>query len=133
MKSLIVEDEFSTRLIMQKLLAPLGEAHVATDGEEAVEAVRLALLENAPYDLICLDMLMPGIQGDEVLRSIRRMEEENGAIVGDDTKVLMITSVKDAKTIMQCFNEQCDGYLVKPVDRQNLMSELTKLGFGEVT
>jgi len=131
MKSLIVEDEFSTRLVMQKFLAPLGEAHVATDGEEAIQAIQLALDEEAPYDLVCLDMLMPGMNGDEVLRSIRAMEEEKGILVGDGTKVLMATSVADAKTIMQSFNDACDGYLVKPVDRERLLAAIGQFGYGD--
>lgn len=131
MKSLIVEDEFSTRLVMQKILAPLGEAHVASDGEEAIEAMRLALEEQEPYDLICLDMLMPGMNGDEVLRNIRAMEEEVGILVGDGAKILMATSVADAKTIMQSFNDACDGYLVKPIDREKLLAMIAQLGLGD--
>lgn len=94
---------------MQKILAPVGEAHVARDGKEAIEAMRLALEEQEPYELICLDVLMSGINGDEVL---------------------MTTSVADAKTIMQSFYDDCDGYIDKPIDHEKLLAinRATRLG-----
>mgnify|MGYP000957131206 CR=1 FL=1 len=63
MKALVVDDDFSNRLLLQRFLSELGEVNIAVDGEEAVEAVRLALATREPYQLICLDILMPQMDG----------------------------------------------------------------------
>ncbi len=76
MKMLIVEDEFLIRKIMQKILSHYGDCDIAVDGEEAVDAFRMAWEEKAPYDLICMDIMMPNINGQEALRKIREIERE---------------------------------------------------------
>ena len=63
MKTLIVEDDFTSRLLLQELLRRFGPCHVAVNGVEAVDAVTAALTANAPYDLICLDIMMPVMGG----------------------------------------------------------------------
>ncbi|HBN09144.1 MAG TPA: response regulator, partial [Cyanobacteria bacterium UBA8530] len=59
MRILIVEDDFTSRRLLQKILAPYGECEIAINGKEAVSAVELAWGEDAPYHLICLDIMMP--------------------------------------------------------------------------
>ena len=127
MKTLIVEDEFTTRIIMQRLLSPFGEVHVAVDGVEALSAYVQSLREKDAYDLICLDMLMPNMDGDVVLKQIRQIETDAGIQPGEGAKIIMATSVNDGKAIMKAFKEQCDGYLVKPVDKAGLYAELANL------
>ncbi len=63
MKSLIVEDDFTSRNLMQIYLADMGPCHVAVNGREAVEAVTESLNEQKPYDVICLDIMMPEMDG----------------------------------------------------------------------
>jgi two-component system, chemotaxis family, chemotaxis protein CheY len=63
MRCLIVEDDFVGRKLMQKYLSDYGECDVAVDGEEAVEAFRQAVENETPYDLICLDIMMPNMNG----------------------------------------------------------------------
>ena len=72
---------------MQKIILPFGETHLAADGEEAIEAFRLAMDENEPYDLICLDIMMPKIDGHQVLAEIRKIEEENHVLFSE-TEIL---------------------------------------------
>ena len=76
MRFLVVDDDFQARSLIQRLLHPYGVTEVATDGEEAVEAFRLAHKQGEPYDLITLDILMPNIDGQEALREIREIEKE---------------------------------------------------------
>ena len=59
MKILVVEDDFTSRILIHKLLAPYGDVHIAVDGKEAVAVVEKSLEDNAPYALICLDLMMP--------------------------------------------------------------------------
>ncbi len=124
MKSLIVEDEFTGRLILQKILGEYGEVHIAANGREAAEAVQLALEEKAPYDLITLDVMMPEMNGQEALKAIRDIEGTDRVQPAQGAKIIMTTSLGDGKSIMTAFKEQCDGYLVKPLERKKLMKYL---------
>ena len=79
MKTLIVEDDFTSRLLLQELLKGYGPAHVAVNGKEAVEAARMAMDAGEPYDLICLDIMMPEMDGHGALKEIRAQEEARGS------------------------------------------------------
>lgn len=131
MKTLIVEDDFTSRLLMQKILSPYGEIHIAVDGDEAVEAFRSAIAQGQPYDLVCLDILMPRMDGQAVLKEIREMEERNGILGLDGVKIIMTTALKDSKNIMKAFNSQCEAYLTKPIDKRTLLKEIQTLGLLE--
>jgi len=74
MRSLVVEDEPYQSMLMEKLLEPFGEVSSVCDGDSAVQEFRRALHENRPYDLICLDIMMPGMDGHQTLREIRKIE-----------------------------------------------------------
>lgn len=126
MKILIVEDEFTSRVVMQKLLLPYGEAHVAVNGQEAVEVFARALTDNEPYDLVCLDIMMPEMDGLQVLKEIRRLEGENGIVGPYWVKIIMTTSVDEPKRILEAFNSQCEAYLIKPIERENFIEQLQK-------
>ncbi len=130
MKTLITEDDFTSRRLLQEFLRPYGPAHIAVNGKEAVEAVHTSLEAGEPYDLICLDVMMPEMDGQTALRRIRQMEEKAG--VGMDfAKILMTTALGDKDNILEAFAEQCDGYLVKPIRKDLLLQELLKLGLIE--
>lgn len=126
MKTLIVEDDPASRRLMRAYLEPLGPCDQAADGIEALEAFTRALDSNAPYDLVCLDIMMPGMTGHEVLRTIRHREEEWQTPA--PAKVIMTTALKDAGNVMAAFNNQCEAYLVKPIDSDKLFTTIRDLG-----
>ncbi|MCX5876066.1 MAG: Hpt domain-containing protein [Deltaproteobacteria bacterium] len=118
--ALIVEDEFISRYIIQEFLSPLGTCHIAVNGFEAILAFKSALVEKRPYDLICLDIMMPGMTGTEVAREMRRLEAE---MVGGDKscRIVMTTAVSDKEVIVGMFQEKlCDAYLLKPLHKEKL-------------
>jgi two-component system chemotaxis response regulator CheY len=127
-KTLIVEDEFTSRILLQNLLARHGECHVAVDGEEAVEAFRIALANAAPYDLICMDVRMPKMDGVEAVRQIRTLETEDGVLSTNGVKILMATTVDDPKQVVGSFHALCDAYLIKPISSATLSEQLRKIG-----
>jgi two-component system chemotaxis response regulator CheY len=131
MRVLIAEDDFTSRLLMQKLLAPYGECHVAINGREALEAFKSARSKRRPYDLICLDIMMPEMDGQTVLREIRTIEDGAGIRQGRGVKILMTTALKDGKNVMQAFRELCDGYVVKPIEKAKLLKCLREFGLIE--
>jgi two-component system chemotaxis response regulator CheY len=126
MKTLVVEDDLTSRIFLQEALTPWGEVHVAVNGREAVVAFARAQALGQPYDLICMDILMPGLDGLAALKEIRRLEEEAGTTSA--AKVLMTSVLGDKGNVMTAFREQCDGYLIKPFDQRKLTEQLARFG-----
>lgn len=132
MKTLIVEDDFLARALLSTLLSEYGVCHVAVNGQEAIEAVMWAFQENDPYDLICLDIMMPVMDGQQALLGIRKMEENLGITGLNATKVIMVTAFDDSKNIMKAFRQgQCEAYMTKPLDREKLLDHIHGLGLIE--
>ncbi|MDD2390359.1 MAG: response regulator [Desulfobacterales bacterium] len=127
MKILIADDDFTSRMLLQGLLQSHGTVHLAVNGREAVEAVRLALEADELYDLICLDIMMPEMDGQEALRQIRLMEETKGIAVPDRVKIIMATALADKANVIKALNHQCDYFLVKPIQKARLMEKLRNL------
>ena len=127
MRTLIVEDKFISRCILQRLLSSYGICDIAVNGKEALEAFFLGWEEEMPYDLICLDICMPEMNGQEALKAIRRFEAENGIGGTKGVKVIMTTAATDPSQILSAFNTGCEAYLIKPVERENLLRHLQSL------
>lgn len=128
MRILIVDDELFGRTLLRKLLSRHGEIDMAVNGKEAVEAFRAAWEEKAPYNFICLDILMPEMDGFEALKIIRAYEEEKGIFGPKRVKVIMITGKDDSKSVLTSFREGCEGYVIKPVEKKNLEKQMKELG-----
>lgn len=128
MKCLIVEDDFISRRIMKELLKGMFDCDIAVNGEEAVAAFRLSQEAKQPYDLICMDIMMPGMDGQEALRRIRDLEAEMGIPQQHEVKVIMITALDDPKTVIDSYYKGgATAYVVKPVSKQKLTHELRQL------
>ncbi len=127
MKTLIVEDDFTNRLLLQEFLRVHGPSHIAVNGKEAVEAVRLALAAGEPYRLICLDIMMPELDGQGALKQIRALEQAKGVWSTAGAKIVMTTALNSMKDINAAFGSLCDGYLVKPIAKTKLFETLRQL------
>jgi len=128
MRCLIVEDDFSSRKLLQIHLSKFGDCFVAVNGYEAVETFREELENKEPYDLICLDIMTPAMNGQKALKEIRQVEAEHGIKELDCVKVIMTTSLDDSKNIMSAFKTGCEAYIVKPVEKDKLLKEIMNLG-----
>lgn len=128
MKALIVDDDFVSRLLLQEILAAYGPVHACASGSEALQAVRRAREQNTPYELICLDIMMPAMSGFDVLNQLRKEEHEHGLSGRAAARVMMTTALDDWPSIRNAFRDQCDGYLVKPLNRPKLVQDLHALG-----
>ena len=129
MKTLIVEDDFVSRRILKDILSPYGECDIAIDGSEAVQAYRLAWEDIKPYDLICMDIMMPKMDGQEALKKIRELERAAGIRSRDEVKVLMITALDSPKTVFASYYRGgATSYIVKPINRERILKEVCNFG-----
>ena len=127
MKILLAEDDFATRKSMVSFLSKYGECDVTVDGMEAVDAVLMALDEDAPYDLICLDIMMPVMDGYQALISIRKMEKQHNIPEEKAAKVIMTTALNEEQNVKMAFELGCTIYSGKPIDQARFEQALKKL------
>ena len=129
MKCLVIDDDFDSRRLLQKILHPFAYVDVATDGEEGVLAFHQALKENEPYQLITLDLVMPNSDGQQALREIREIEKEMGIAKKDGVKIIVVSGLDDNREIHDAFFlGNATSYMMKPVRRQILLEEVENLG-----
>ncbi len=128
---LIVDDDRVCRELMRSMLEPYGQCTFAYDGSEAIDAVRLSLEDKTPYDLITLDIMMPGTSGHDALKAIRCLEAEHGITGADSVNVVMTTALRDSKHCLQSFKEGCECYVTKPVSETELIEKVRSLGLIE--
>jgi len=123
MRSMIVDDDEMGRMMLATLLEEFGSCDQASDGKEALELFDRAVAEGSPYDLICLDIVMPVMDGTEALRQIRERDQQQGG----RTKVFMISACNTPQDIENAFFEgDCDDYVVKPFRREAVTQMLTR-------
>lgn len=127
MRTLIADDEYISRRIMQEMVKGFGEVESVASGDEAVTAVRLALEESLPFDLILLDIEMPGMDGHQALRAIRAEESRRSLVGRKAAKVIMTTVRNDPESVFAAFRDQCEAYLIKPVMKEALLQNLVHL------
>ncbi len=128
MKILLAEDDFVTRKFMSSFLSKYGECDVTVDGMEAVDAFMMALEEDEPYDLVCLDIMMPVMDGYQALMGIRNLEKERNIPEDEAVKVIMTTALNDEKNVKKAFELGCTIYSGKPIDKDRFEQALEKLG-----
>ena len=127
MKILLAEDDFATRKFMAGFLSKYGECDITVDGMEAVDAFLMALEEGAPYDLICLDIMMPVMDGYQALMGIRNLEKQRNVPDDQAVKVIMTTALNEEKNVKMAFELGCTIYSGKPIDQQRFEQAMKKL------
>ncbi|WP_207668853.1 response regulator [Heliophilum fasciatum] len=130
MKILIAEDDFVSRKFLAKIFSQYGEVDTVFDGLEAVDAYMMAMREKEPYDLICLDIMMPKADGLKVLKAIRDLETQHKVATEDRAKIIMTTALSDESYVQKAFADGCQAYAAKPIDVAKLVEVMSKLGFS---
>jgi two-component system chemotaxis response regulator CheY len=120
---MIVDDDEMGRMMLATLLEEFGSCDQAANGKEALELFDRATAEGTPYDLICLDIVMPVMDGTETLRQVRERDHKQGG----RTKVFMISACNSPQDIENAFFEgDCDDYVVKPFRREAVTQMLAR-------
>jgi two-component system chemotaxis response regulator CheY len=113
---------------MTDFLLKYGECDVTVDGREAVDAFQLAMEDGSPYDLVCLDIMMPVMDGYQALVGIRNVEKEYNIAEEKLVKVIMTTALTDEENVKMAFSLGCSVYSGKPIDKEQFEQALKKLG-----
>jgi DNA-binding response OmpR family regulator len=110
---LIVDDDESMRLLLRRILEsiPALELTLANGWEEALQQA-----SERAFDLILLDLLMPGIDGIEVLSRIRKSSPNK------KTAVIIVSVMADADTKIVCKSLGAIDFMVKPIDRSAVLA-----------
>jgi two-component system, chemotaxis family, chemotaxis protein CheY len=128
MRALIVEDDPISSEILQNVLSAYGHCDMAADGRAALSAFQRSLDEASPYDLICMDIMMPELSGQEALRSIRDMENRAGVPAANAVKVIMTTALSETSEAADAlFKGGACAYFVKPIQIDNFIGELKRI------
>lgn len=131
MRILIAEDDTNSRVFLFKFLSQYGECDLTVDGKEANEAFRLAFYDRRPYDLICLDVMMPEMNGYSVLRRIRSFEKAHGIEEKDFTKIIITTALNETHHVFNAFDSGCQAFAAKPINLEKFTEVMRKLGLIE--
>ena len=127
MKTLIVDDDVFNCKLLQSILKDYGECLLAINGDSAIQLFEEMLKKQEPFDLVCLDIMMPEKDGHEVLREMRFLEQNQIPQLNKRSRIIMVTALEEQENKAKAFYENCDGYLVKPVERKILEEMLTKM------
>ena len=124
MRILIAEDDRLSRVFLKKFLSSYGTCDVAVDGMEALDAFMEAVKQKEPYDLLCLDIMMPRVDGLKVLKAIRVLEKQHNL---KHTCIMMMTALADVEYVDQASELGCDAYAAKPIDTEKVESVMRNL------
>lgn len=128
MRILIAEDDLVSRKFLYKFMSQYGECDLVVDGLEALDAFLMSVKDNNPYDLICLDIMMPKVDGVKALKAIRDLESQKGILPEKRAKVIMTTALAETQLVQDAFEIGCEAYAAKPIDIEKLAAVLEKLG-----
>lgn len=125
---LVAEDNEINALLASALLTRLGHRPtIAATGEMAVQFWLAARAAGSRYDLVLMDLQMPGLDGLEAARRIRAVE----AAAGDSrTRMVALTANAQTEDRQSILNAGLDGLLLKPLDRERLREILDTAGPG---
>jgi len=130
MRCLVVDDLSICRKAVALILRGVAECDDAVDGDEAVAKFRAALQKGEPYDVIFLDILMPGIDGHDTAKEIRKVESEMSS--STKVKIIMLTVLNSVNDAMKSFcSAHSVAYIVKPPSKEKFFHAFKDLGLIE--
>jgi CheY-like chemotaxis protein len=127
---LVVEDNEINALLARALLTKLGHRpKLVNSGGDAVAAWQAALAAGEPFDLVLMDVHMPGGDGIEATRSIRALEAE---LCAGPTRIVALTANAFEEDRVACLAAGMDDFVTKPLDRERLARALAAASRGSI-
>jgi two-component system chemotaxis response regulator CheY len=127
LRALIIDDDPVCKRYLAEILAPYAACELASDGREGLDAFGRALDRHTPYDVIFIDVMMPGMDGHQALEGMRHLERQEGVGLTDAAKVIMVSANDDSRTVYRAFFQgQAMSFLPKPFTGDAVLDELRK-------
>jgi two-component system chemotaxis response regulator CheY len=131
MRLLIVDDDSKNRRLLAKMVTAFGECEAVESGKEAISAFTKAWENWRPFNIIFLDILMPEMDGREVLHKIREIEKEKNISKQHQAKILIVSGMSEKDMVLQCLEEGCDEFIVKPIEMKLLFEKINNLDLAK--
>lgn len=128
MRLLIVDDNEKNCKLLTAMVGKFGQCDAVQSGAQAVSAFTRSWEEWKPIDLILLDYLMPEMDGQQVIREIRAIEDKKKISKEHRVNIVMVTAVAEKTKVIDCLRDGCDDFVVKPIDSGILFQKIAKLG-----
>ena len=127
LRALIVDDDPVSKRFLAEILAPYAACDLADNGRQGLDAFGRALAEQRPYDVILLDVMMPGMDGLQALEGMRHLERQQGVGPDEAAKVIMVSASDDSRNVYRAFFQgQAMSFLSKPFTGDSVLDELRK-------
>jgi len=121
MRALIAEDNPSSRSLYFRWMERFfDEVDIVSDGSEAVSIFLKALMDKKPYSFVVMDLMMPEMNGYDVIKEFRTLEEEYSARTSLTSKIVVVSGIEKKDFIVSALKELCDYYIEKPVEKSVL-------------
>ena len=131
MKILLAEDDRLSRDFLEGFMKVYGDCDSAADGMEAIANGLESMKMHEPYGLLCLDLMLPKVDGLKVLEIVRRLEEQYHVPAAERMRVIIMTAIADVNVIDQAFKLGCDAYASKPIDTEKIQKVMADLGLAQ--
>ena len=128
MSVLLCEDDENLGMLLREYLQAKGfEAELCPDGDAGYKAFL-----KGKFDICILDVMMPMLDGYQVLSTIRKFETERNFKPEERTKVIMTTALNEEVNVKKAMEIGCDAYVGKPVNVERFAMLLSKMGFEKI-
>lgn len=124
MRVLIVEDTLINQEFLKMIMEEHGECVVVESGEAAISVFEEAV-SSAPFDLVFMDIMLPGMDGLQALEHIRDIEKKHNVTAGRETKAIFTTALDDDDKASRAYMQgQAIAYITKPIRQDEIEQEL---------
>ena len=125
MRYLVIDDEPIARRQLRLLLESHGRVDEAPDAIAGLQRIRDAIADNDPFDLVCIDLSMPGPSGIDAIKMVKDVDQKLRH--GKHTNVVVVTASDDQKDMRAALQQHVDGYLLKPVTPGQIVETIDPL------
>jgi HD-like signal output (HDOD) protein/CheY-like chemotaxis protein len=128
MRSLIVDNDEAGRAALKSVLQGLGDCDQALDRESAIGRFREAHAKGQPFDLVTLDIAMPLMREESIIRQFREIETQLQIMPEQRACILVVTALSERQIKTDCIMQGCDDFIEKPAETKRIMDKLAQYG-----